>query len=174
LCGWLPRKDDRWSCTCGHSWNTFETGGVCPACLHQWTNPVPFLYPLVATFRLVCAVTKSRMTEHGGSIQSRARLQEVRGCPMGANIGYLCCVAQRRERMDAHEFREVGHRTVDLLSDYLEHIEERPLFADVEPAKLNNLFAEPLPQNPSSSVEVLQEIQEKLLPYCTHVGHPGY
>src|ERR1700730_2017818 len=82
LCGWLPRRDDRWSCTCGHSWNTFETGGVCPACLHQWTNPVPFLYPLVATFRLVCAVTKSRMTEHGGSIQSRARLQEVRGCPM--------------------------------------------------------------------------------------------
>ena len=53
--------------------------------------------------------------------------------------------------MDAHEFREVGHRTVDLLSDYLEHIEERPLFADVEPAKLNNLFAEPLPQNPTPS-----------------------
>ena len=76
--------------------------------------------------------------------------------------------------MDAQEFREVGHRMVDLLSEYLEHIEERPLFADVEPAKLDNLFAEPLPQNPSSSDEVLQQIQEKLLPYCTHVGHPGY
>ena len=76
--------------------------------------------------------------------------------------------------MDTHEFREVGHRMVDLLSEYLEHIEERPLFADVEPAKLNKLFAEPLPQNPSSSDEVLQQIQEKLLPYCTHVGHPGY
>src|SRR5204863_2791906 len=25
-----------WSCTCGHSWNTFDTGGVCPACLQQW------------------------------------------------------------------------------------------------------------------------------------------
>src|SRR6266496_1665275 len=76
--------------------------------------------------------------------------------------------------MDAQEFREVGHRMVDLLSEYLEHIEERPLFAVVEPDKLNNLFAEPLPQNPSSSDEVLQQIQEKLLPYCTHVGHPGY
>jgi hypothetical protein len=38
LCGWSPRKDDRWSCTCGHSWNTFDTGGVCPECLHQWAS----------------------------------------------------------------------------------------------------------------------------------------
>jgi hypothetical protein len=34
LCGWSPRKDDRWACSCGHTWNTFDTGGVCPACLH--------------------------------------------------------------------------------------------------------------------------------------------
>jgi len=24
LCGWSPREDDRWSCTCGNEWNTFE------------------------------------------------------------------------------------------------------------------------------------------------------
>src|ERR1022692_2948051 len=28
----------RWSCRGGHEWNTFDTGGVCPACLHQWTE----------------------------------------------------------------------------------------------------------------------------------------
>jgi hypothetical protein len=34
LCGWSPRKDDRrWSCSYGNEWNTFDTGGVCPACL---------------------------------------------------------------------------------------------------------------------------------------------
>ena len=38
LCGWSPRKEDRWFCECGHSWNTFDTGGVCPACLHKWTE----------------------------------------------------------------------------------------------------------------------------------------
>jgi hypothetical protein len=27
-----------WSCNCGHLWSTFETGGVCPACLHRWTS----------------------------------------------------------------------------------------------------------------------------------------
>lgn len=38
LCGWSPRKEDKWFCTCGNEWNTFDTGGVCPACLHQWTE----------------------------------------------------------------------------------------------------------------------------------------
>src|SRR5271157_6434596 len=38
LCGWSPRKEDKWFCECGHEWNTFDTAGVCPACLHQWTS----------------------------------------------------------------------------------------------------------------------------------------
>lgn len=38
LCGWSPRQQDRWICGCGHLWNTFDTGGVCPACLYQWTE----------------------------------------------------------------------------------------------------------------------------------------
>src|SRR4051794_35312231 len=38
FCGWSPRKEDKWFCTCGNDWNTFDTGGVCPACLHQWAE----------------------------------------------------------------------------------------------------------------------------------------
>jgi len=38
LCGWSPRKEDHWFCNCGREWNTFDTGGVCPSCLHQWTE----------------------------------------------------------------------------------------------------------------------------------------
>ena len=76
--------------------------------------------------------------------------------------------------MDAKEFRDLGHQVVDLLSDYLGHIEEKRVFPDVEPRTVNQLFAEPLPQNPCSGQEVLRELEDKLLPYCTHVGHPGY
>ena len=36
LCAWVPRREDRWSCRCGHAWNTFETGGKCPGCGFQW------------------------------------------------------------------------------------------------------------------------------------------
>ncbi|HXY47890.1 MAG TPA: aminotransferase class I/II-fold pyridoxal phosphate-dependent enzyme [Terriglobales bacterium] len=76
--------------------------------------------------------------------------------------------------MDAREFREVGHRVVDFLAEYLDHIEENRVFPQVEPHTVNELFAEPLPQSPSSSWSVLNELENKLLPYCTHVGHPGY
>jgi hypothetical protein len=34
----LPARTTVGLCSCGHLWNTFETGGVCPACLHQWTS----------------------------------------------------------------------------------------------------------------------------------------
>jgi aromatic-L-amino-acid/L-tryptophan decarboxylase len=76
--------------------------------------------------------------------------------------------------MNTEEFREVGHQVVELLAEYLEHIEEKPVFPNVEPSTLTKFFAEPLPPDPSSPEKVLAELQEKLLPYCTHVGHPGY
>lgn len=76
--------------------------------------------------------------------------------------------------MDAKEFRDVGHRVVDLLAEYLDHIEEKRVFPDVEPRMANELFAESLPQTPSSSEDVLHELETRLFPYCTNVGHPGY
>jgi hypothetical protein len=38
-CAWQPAPADTWNCNpggCGHTWNTFETRGVCPACSRQW------------------------------------------------------------------------------------------------------------------------------------------
>jgi aromatic-L-amino-acid decarboxylase len=76
--------------------------------------------------------------------------------------------------MNQGEFREIGHRVVDLLAEYLEHVEEKPVFPNVGPSTLTQLFAEPLPQDSTAFEEVLRELEDKLLPYCTHVGHPGY
>src|SRR5690242_18548582 len=76
--------------------------------------------------------------------------------------------------MDANEFRGLGHEVVDMLADYLEHIEEKRVFPDVEPRTVHGLFDEPLPADASAPQDVIAELQEKLLPYCTHVGHPGY
>jgi len=38
LCAWEPRPEDRWGCVCFCVWNTFDTGGVCPACGRHWTE----------------------------------------------------------------------------------------------------------------------------------------
>jgi hypothetical protein len=35
-CRFQPTDDVRWSCKCGHVWNTFWTTGKCPACRYQW------------------------------------------------------------------------------------------------------------------------------------------
>jgi len=37
-CAWQPARDHKWVCACRHEWNTFETGGVCPACQQQWRD----------------------------------------------------------------------------------------------------------------------------------------
>ena len=40
-CAWEPQQSSRWWCGpkmggCGYSWNTFDTGGVCPECGKAW------------------------------------------------------------------------------------------------------------------------------------------
>jgi len=76
--------------------------------------------------------------------------------------------------MDIREFREAGHRVIDQMADLLENVEETPLFRKAEPSALNDLFDEPLPEGPTPLPDVLGELDRKLLPWCTHVNHPGY
>ena len=76
--------------------------------------------------------------------------------------------------MDAKEFLEIGHEVVDRLAEYLGHIEEQRVFPDVEPETVKALFRDALPEKATSPQAVLREVETKLLPYCTHVGHPGY
>lgn len=37
-CRWEPKREDLWMCVCLYSWNTFDTGGVCPSCDRRWTE----------------------------------------------------------------------------------------------------------------------------------------
>lgn len=76
--------------------------------------------------------------------------------------------------MNISEFRATGHEVVDMLADYLDTVEHRALFPDIAPSRLDDLFREPLPREPLAADAVLDELREKLLPYCTHVSHPGY
>ncbi|TAH38232.1 MAG: aspartate aminotransferase family protein [Planctomycetota bacterium] len=76
--------------------------------------------------------------------------------------------------MDVHEFREAGHRAVDAMADYLAGIEERRVFPAVTPAEMEALFDAPLPRAGMPLAQVLEQVEARLMPNCTHVGHPGY
>ena len=76
--------------------------------------------------------------------------------------------------MQYEEFRQAGHYLIDYISNYLQQAQNKPLFTDAEPAFLNDLFDESIPNNPQSLEAIQKILEEKLLPYCTHVNHPGY
>ena len=76
--------------------------------------------------------------------------------------------------MKYNEFRKAGHHLIDYISDYLERVENKPLFNDAAPSFLNDLFDESIPGDPQSLEAIQKVLEEKLLPYCTHVNHPGY
>ncbi len=50
--------------------------------------------------------------------------------------------------MQYEEFRKAGHNLIDFIADYLQQAENKPLFNDVEPSFLNDLFNESIPNNP--------------------------
>jgi aromatic-L-amino-acid/L-tryptophan decarboxylase len=76
--------------------------------------------------------------------------------------------------MQYEEFREAGHYLVDYITKYLQEVENKPLFPNVEPSVLYKLFDEPIPGGSQSLKEIQQIVEENLVPYCTHVNHPGY
>ncbi len=76
--------------------------------------------------------------------------------------------------MDYKEFREAGHYLIDYIADYLQNVNDKPLFTDAAPSFLNQLFEEPIPNDPKSLQSIQKILEEKLIPYCTHVNHPGY
>lgn len=84
------------------------------------------------------------------------------------------CIGINFFLMDYNEFRAAGHNLVDYVADYLQNVSNKPLFNPVEPAFLYDLFDEELPDQPKPLAEVQKLLQEKLVPYCTHVNHPGY
>jgi aromatic-L-amino-acid decarboxylase len=76
--------------------------------------------------------------------------------------------------MQYEEFRQAGHYLVDYIANYLQDVGNKPLFPNIKPAELYRLFDETIPENPVPLQQLQKEIEEKLIPYCTHVNHPGY
>jgi len=70
-------------------------------------------------------------------------------------------------------FRAQGHRMLDDMFDYLEHIRERPVWQPM-PDTVRASFRDRLPINPAELSAVHDEFLENVLPYSNGNVHPGF
>src|SRR5436190_4715305 len=71
-------------------------------------------------------------------------------------------------------FRDDGHRAVDWAADYLEHVAELPVLAQVRPGEIRARLPQLPPEEPEPFEAVLRDLDEVLLPGVTHWQHPRF
>ncbi|XP_009959293.1 PREDICTED: aromatic-L-amino-acid decarboxylase isoform X3 [Leptosomus discolor] len=76
--------------------------------------------------------------------------------------------------MDAAEFRKRGKEMVDYIADYLEKIDRRQVFPDVEPGYLRPLIPDCAPQDPENFEDVFKDIEKIIMPGVTHWHSPYF
>lgn len=74
---------------------------------------------------------------------------------------------------DWDEFRAQGHRMLDDMLDYLEHIRNRPVWQPI-PDTVRGLFREPLPEEPLAVAEIHKIFMCSILPFAVGNAHPGF
>jgi aromatic-L-amino-acid decarboxylase len=76
--------------------------------------------------------------------------------------------------MDPGAFRAAAHAVVDVMADYLETLESRPVFPAVEPGSLRPQFPAEAPEAPEPIEAILADYARLVEPNATHWQHPGF
>ncbi|HET9114280.1 MAG TPA: pyridoxal-dependent decarboxylase [Burkholderiales bacterium] len=91
----------------------------------------------------------------------------------GANKNLPIASAETLDPEDWHDLRRQGHRMLDDMFDYLEHLRERPVWQPI-PAAARDAFRQPLPQAANSLESVHATFMRDILPYAIGNAHPGF
>ncbi|KAM9309276.1 aromatic-L-amino-acid decarboxylase-like [Pholidichthys leucotaenia] len=76
--------------------------------------------------------------------------------------------------MEVAEFRRRGKEMVDYMANYLEKIEERPVYPDVEPGYLRALVPAEAPQEPERYEDIMKDVDRVIMPGVTHWQSPYF
>uniref|UniRef100_A0A8D1NF48 Aromatic-L-amino-acid decarboxylase n=1 Tax=Sus scrofa TaxID=9823 RepID=A0A8D1NF48_PIG len=76
--------------------------------------------------------------------------------------------------MNASDFRRRGKEMVDYMADYLEGIEGRQVYPDVQPGYLRPLIPATAPQEPDTFEDILQDVEKIIMPGVTHWHSPYF
>lgn len=74
---------------------------------------------------------------------------------------------------DWSRFRAQGHRMLDDMLDYIEHIRTRPVWQPI-PDDVRAGFREAIPNHPTDLALVHDEFMRSILPFATGNSHPGF
>jgi aromatic-L-amino-acid/L-tryptophan decarboxylase len=80
---------------------------------------------------------------------------------------------QSLDPTDWVSFRAQGHRMLDDILDYIEGVENRPVWQPI-PDEARARFREPLPRAASSLTEAHGRFMQDVLPFSTGNAHPGF
>src|SRR5882672_4098634 len=72
------------------------------------------------------------------------------------------------------DFRAAGHRLIDWVADYLEHVDDYDVLSRANPGEIAAQFA-PVPSSDSRPYEALiDDFESKIVPGVTHWNHPAF
>jgi aromatic-L-amino-acid/L-tryptophan decarboxylase len=72
------------------------------------------------------------------------------------------------------EFRRLGYRVIDMITNYYAAIRDMRVFPASSSAEIEQVFTEDLPEQGQDPDAILNEWLSKVLPYATHIGSPRY
>lgn len=73
--------------------------------------------------------------------------------------------------MDVAEFRRRGKEMVDYVADYLENIEQRQVYPDVEPGYLRSMIPTEAPLEPELYEDVIKDVERVIMPGVSSLIH---
>jgi aromatic-L-amino-acid/L-tryptophan decarboxylase len=72
------------------------------------------------------------------------------------------------------EFRRYGHRLIDWIADYREHVGDRPVMARTAPGEIRARLPASPPDQPEPFDDVLRDLDDVVMPGLTHWTHPRF
>lgn len=66
--------------------------------------------------------------------------------------------------MNAAEFRKRGREMVDYIANYLEQIESRQVFPDVEPGYLRPMIPDSAPEEGETYEDIMKDVERVIMP----------
>ncbi len=76
--------------------------------------------------------------------------------------------------MDIKEFRKQAHELVDWMADFLEGLEDYPVFSDMEPGEIMDKLPSGPPEAGEPMEKIFTDFREIILPGITHWQHPSF